>query len=236
MLWQLKKQRENFLVNTKSNLALIIIFVSSCLKAVNCIGYNITTDDDRIVYSPRLFGRSAVVYNNQMYVYGGRKYSVISHTSDMYKYDFDTITGKVTLTMVNQTNSGPSCAFCGPVMIDDSHIMILSHKFADALLNSTESRTVVKPYIFDFSSLTWREKEQPTYNRTEDDVYTMRARHSTVLGSDGMVYVIGGTNHFESDTSLNTSWYYDLVSNSYGTINNNGFNYLAIGPSVFILP
>lgn len=217
-------------------LAALFIFTTFCLELVKGTGYEITTTDDRIKYSPRLFGRSTVVYNNNMYVYGGRKYNVISHTSDMYEYNFDTTSGKVTMSMVTQTNSGPSCAFCGAVMIDENRMMILSHKFANAAINSTESKTIVKPYIFDFTSLTWTEKELPTYNKTEKNVFYMRTKHSTVLGTDGMIYVVGGMNYFENNTPLNTSWYYDPVSNHYGTIKNNGFDYKSIGPSAFNLP
>lgn len=55
------------------------------------------------------------------------------------------------------------------------------------------------------------------------------------MGSDGMIYVIGGVNYFENDTPLHISWYYNPISSYYGTINNNGFNYRAIGHSAFDL-
>lgn len=63
----------------------------------------------------------------------------------------------------------------------------------------------------------------------------MITKHSTLMGSDGMIYVIGGVNYFENDTPLHISWYYNPISSYYGTINNNGFNYRAIGHSAFNL-
>ncbi|KAG2210953.1 hypothetical protein INT47_000110 [Mucor saturninus] len=197
----------------------------------------ITITDESIPYSPRLEGRSAVTYNNKMYVYGGRHMAVVAHSSDMYEYNFETPNGETaTMSLVNQTNKGPSCSFCGAVMIDESHIMILSHQFANSSANSTESKTVVRPYIFDFVSLTWTEKEVPTYNQTDESAFYMRARHGTVLGKDGMVYVIGGINFYEYVTPISTSYFYDPVLNYYGIIKNNGFNYKSIGPSTFNLP
>ncbi|KAG2210949.1 hypothetical protein INT47_000106 [Mucor saturninus] len=172
-----------------------------------------------------------------MYVYGGRYVTVIAHSNDLYEYNFDTPNGETaTMSLVNQTNKGPSCSFCGAVMIDESHMMILSHKFANSSANSTESRTVVRPYIFDFVSLTWTENELPAYNKTHESIFYMRARHSTVLGKDGMVYVIGGTNFYEDSVPLTTSYFYDPFLNYYGIIDNNGFDYKAIGPSAFNLP
>ncbi|KAI7890912.1 uncharacterized protein EV154DRAFT_551937 [Mucor mucedo] len=172
-----------------------------------------------------------------MYVYGGRHLAVVGHSSDMYEYNFDTPNGETaTMSLVKQINQGPSCSFCGAVMIDDSHMMILSHKFANSSASSRESRTVVRPYIFDFVSLTWTEKEVPTYNQTDESAFYMRARHGTVLGKDGMIYVIGGTNFYEDRNPLTTSYYYDPVLNYYGIIDNNGFDYKTIGPSTFNLP
>ncbi|KAG2210947.1 hypothetical protein INT47_000104 [Mucor saturninus] len=172
-----------------------------------------------------------------MYVYGGRYMAIVGHSNDMYEYNFDTPNGETaTVSMVNQTNKGPSCAFCGAVMIDDSHMMILSHQFANAWANSTESKTVVRPYLFDFVSLTWTEKEVPAYNRTDESAFYMRAKHGTVLGTDGMIYVIGGTNFYEDSTPLTTSYFYDPVLNYYDTIKNNEFEYKAIGPSALNLP
>jgi hypothetical protein len=63
----------------------------------------------------------------------------------MYEYDFNTTTEKVTMSTVNQANSGPSCALCGAVMVDESRMVILAHKFANVSINSAESKTVVKP-------------------------------------------------------------------------------------------
>ncbi|KAG2210948.1 hypothetical protein INT47_000105 [Mucor saturninus] len=172
-----------------------------------------------------------------MYVYGGRYVAVVGHSSDMYEYNFDTPNGETaTMSLVKQINQGPSCSFCGAVMIDDSHMMILSHKFANSSASSTESSTVVRPYIFDFVSLTWTEKEVPTYNQTDESAFYMRARHGTVLGKDGMIYVIGGTNFYEDSNPLTTSYFYDPVLNYYGIIDNNGFDYKTIGPSTFNLP
>ncbi|KAI7890926.1 uncharacterized protein EV154DRAFT_510009 [Mucor mucedo] len=197
----------------------------------------ITITDKSISFSPRLFGRSAVAYKDRMYVYGGKHAALVAHSNDMYEYIFDTPNNeKATMSLVNGTNKGPSCSFCGAVMIDESHMMILSHEYANAWINSTESRTVVRPYIFDFVSLTWTQKEVPSYNKSEENLYYMRAKHSTVLGSDGRIYVIGGTNFFEDTTPLTESYYYDPVLNHYGKINNNGFEYKSIGPTAFNLP
>ncbi|KAI7890911.1 uncharacterized protein EV154DRAFT_589182 [Mucor mucedo] len=212
---------------------LLMIYIGLIKETVS----KVTIVDESIPFSPRLYGRSAVTYNNKMYVYGGRYVAVVGHSSDMYEYNFDTPNGETaTVSLVKQINQGPSCSFCGAVMIDDSHMMILSHKFADYSTGSTKSRTVVRPYIFDFVSLTWTEKEVPTYNQTDESAFYMRARHGTVLGKDGMIYVIGGTNFYEDRNPLTTSYFYDPVYNYYGIIDNNGFDYKTIGPSTFNLP
>lgn len=52
-------------------MALYLLFII-CIGLVEGVVSHITIGDESIVSSPRLYGRSVVVYNYKIYVYGGK--------------------------------------------------------------------------------------------------------------------------------------------------------------------
>lgn len=195
--------------------------------------YPVNINDAAITSSPRLSGRSTVVYENKMYVYGGKTVTFSPATNKMYVYDFETDPEGARMSLVEQKNPGPICFFCGAVMIDNgTRMMILTENIEDV---TSRNNSIVQPYIFDFKTSTWTiDNRPPVLNEALRDVFKIRYKHSTVLGADGMVYTIGGAD-FYNDKNAETSWYYNPVDNSYGTIANYDMNYTVIGHNVFVL-
>lgn len=209
-------------------LTIVFWIYPSIVKA----SYQVTVEDKNLTFSPKLFGRSTVVYNDTMYVYGGQTSLGIAYSNDMYAYEFDVISDKVKMTKVKQVNKGPLCTFCGAVMIDEKRMMILTHDF------NKQIPDVVKPFIFDFETREWTSNvDPPTYNEAHQSYFQMRKKHSTVLDSNGNVYTIGGVNFFYDETPQMFSWYFDQKNNSYGIVqDNNTETYMVISPNAFNLP
>ncbi|KAI8061326.1 hypothetical protein BDF21DRAFT_403129 [Thamnidium elegans] len=156
----------------------------------------------------------------------------------MYVYDFETDPEGARMSLVEQKNPGPVCFFCGAVMIDNGTRMMILTENIDGLtyrdLNNTNS--IVQPNIFDFKTSTWTiDDRPPVLNEALRDVFQIRNYHSTVLGADGLVYTIGGKYHY-TDKPAETSWYYNPIDNSYGTIANyNMYVYRVMGHNSFVL-
>lgn len=214
----------------------LILFLTSVAYA----RYPIHIDNDEIKFSPRLLGSSTVVYQDAIYIYGGQygPEDVTTSTNKMYKYTFDAGNDLVTLALVDQVNDGPNCTYCGAVMINEYQMMILAHDYANENYESPLTKTVVRPYIFDFTTNTWNTSiNTPSYPENNASVFRMRARHTTVL-QDQVIYTLGGADFYNNyDTvALSTSWYYDIRSHSYGVIKNNGFDYKSIQGCAFNMP
>ncbi|KAI7877303.1 uncharacterized protein EV154DRAFT_576901 [Mucor mucedo] len=201
--------------------------------------YPVTVDDPRIKFSPRMYGRTTVVVNDTMYVYGGRTSLGAIYTNNMYRYNFNQDTGIVNMSMVDQKNAGPNCSFCGAVMMDETRMLILTHDFANATEEDSENiMQVVRPFVFDFETLTWSSNSTtPRYNASMNSTFTMRAKHSTVLGGDGLIYTIGGVSFFNESIRDNPSWYYDMKNDYYGIIqpNSDSIDIFPIGGNAFNL-
>lgn len=202
--------------------------------------YPIHIDNNEIKFSPRMLGSSTVVYQDALYIYGGQygPEDVTTSTNRMYKYTFDAGNDLVTLALVDQVNEGPNCTYCGAVMINENQMMILAHDYANENSESPLTKTVVRPYTFDFTTNTWNTSISiPSHPKDNSSVFRMRARHTTVL-HDQVIYTLGGADFYNNyDTvALSTSWYYDIPSHSYGVINNNGFDYRSIQGCSFNMP
>lgn len=229
-------------VDTSSSRFIIsmLLYFIPLLASVAYARYPIQITDDEIKYSPRILGRSTVVYKNAMYVYGGQygPEEMLTSTNKMYKYTFDTENDLVSMTLVNQANEGPNCTYCGAVMINGHQMMILTQAYANEGTANPLTKSVVRPYIFDFTTNTWDLNiSTPSYPLQNESVFRMRSRHNTVI-HDNVIYTLGGTDFYSSfdTTALNTSWYYDIKSHSYGIVNNNGFSYRSIQGCSFNLP
>ncbi|KAG2204366.1 hypothetical protein INT47_009408 [Mucor saturninus] len=201
--------------------------------------YPVTVNDPKIKFSPRMYGRTTVVVNDTMYVYGGRTSLGAIYTNNMYRYNFNQDTGIVNMLMVDQKNAGPNCSFCGAVMMDETRMLILTHDFANATEEDPENiMQVVRPFVFDFETLTWSSNSTtPRYNASMNSTFTMRAKHSTVLGDDGLIYTIGGVSFFNESIRDNPSWYYDMKNDYYGIIqpNSDSIDIFPVGGNAFNL-
>jgi hypothetical protein len=184
--------------------------------------YPVAILDNEQKFSPRLYGVSTIVYNNEMYAYGGQTALAFLVSNKMYKFSFDIEKKNVSMETVDQATPGPNCTSCGSVLINKTQMLVLTHEHASR--NDTETaQQVVKPYTFDFVTKAWSEPvpaNLPRYNELQKHVFVMRRRHKTILGKDGCVYVIGGTNFFNS-TYMQESWYYDPSKNEYGVLSDN---------------
>lgn len=200
--------------------------------------YPVNINDAAIRYSPRLHGRSTVVYENKMYVYGGKTVSPSPPTNKMYVYDFETDPEGARMSLVEQKNPGPICFFCGAVMIDNGTRMMILTENIDGVnfRDSNNNNSIVQPYIFDFKTSTWTiDNRPPVLNEALRDVFKIRYLHSTVLGADGLIYTIGGADYYSNEIA-ETSWYYNPVDNSYGTIANYNMEvYPVVGHNAFVL-
>lgn len=212
---------------------LSILWIS--LIVVECV-FPVIIDSPEVKFSPRLDGRTTVVYKNKMYVYGGRAVTLAPPTNQMYVYDFEKDPNAARMSLVNQKNSGPTCYYCGGVMIDDHRMMILTTDIAPLItIPNLADTTIVRPHIFDFETSTWTIDERtPIYNESLRHVFQARVQHTTVLGNDGLVYTIGGTDFIYANTTQE-SWYYNPADNSYGVIESNGFPYHGIEHNSFVL-
>ncbi|KAI7888317.1 uncharacterized protein EV154DRAFT_484179 [Mucor mucedo] len=214
-----------------------LIIFRTCLTLVGA-EYPVTIDDPDIKFSPRLFGRSTVMVNDTMYVYGGQSALSVGSSNDMYAHDFNVNTGVVNMLKVQQKNAGPMCAFCGAVMLNNTHMMILTNEFINATMDVPESDRVVRPYIFDFKTFTWfTNPTPPSYNTSLSIAFNLRTLHSTVLSADGMIYTMGGISYYQISTLSPYTWYYDPVKHGYDIVGDyNGLNYSSISPFTFNLP
>ncbi|KAG2235326.1 hypothetical protein INT48_007957 [Thamnidium elegans] len=198
---------------------------------------SLIVNNTAIKFSPRLHGRSTVVYENRMYVYGGRGADASPLTNNLYVYDFDTDSNAAVLSLVNQTNSGPVCFFCGAVMIDDTRMLILTKEIAGLSMVNATNDTIVQPFIFDFKTSSWSiDNRTPIFDESLKHVFQIRHQHATVLGDDGLIYTIGGVDYFRFGLVAKTSWYYNPSDNSYGIIADfNQTSYTAVGHNAFRL-
>lgn len=121
-------------------------------------------------------------------------------------------------------------------MINEKQVMILSHDYANVSSRDPLSNTTVRPYIFDIESRTWNLTiSTPAFSENANN-FRMRTMHTTVI-HDGIIYTLGGADFYgDIKVALNTSWYYNIQTHSYGLINNNGFDYRSIGGRSFNLP
>lgn len=200
--------------------------------------YPVTISDPTWKYTPRLFGTSAVVYNKDMYVYGGQTALSFEVSNQLFKYSFDLEKKNVSMDSVYQANLGPNCTSCGAVMINENEMLILTHEYANTT-NQSAKMEMVKPYTFNFRTHTWSvpsPENLPKYNETHKHEFVMRRLHSTILGSDGCVYVIGGQNFFDDNSYMYTSWYYDPKKNEYAILTDNRSRKAMAHSSAFNLP
>lgn len=200
--------------------------------------YPVTILDKKLKFSPRLFGVSTVVYNNEMYAYGGQTGLSFGVSNKLFKYSFDLKNKYVSMDTVNQTTPGPNCTYCGAVMISTEKMLILTHE--NGLKNdSASAEQVVKPYTFDLVTREWSvptSENLPIYDESQKHVFTMRKRHQTILGQDGCIYVVGGTNFFNDSLFMQESWYYDPSRNEYGVLSGNIANKTRAHSSLVNLP
>ncbi|GAA5801944.1 hypothetical protein HPULCUR_007402 [Helicostylum pulchrum] len=156
----------------------------------------------------------------------------------MYVYDFETDPEGARMSLVEQKNPGPICFFCGAVMIDNGTRMMILTENIDGVnfRDSNNNNSIVQPYIFDFKTSTWTiDNRPPVLNEALRDVFKIRYLHSTVLGADGLIYTIGGADYYSNEIA-ETSWYYNPVDNSYGTIANYNMEvYPVVGHNAFVL-
>jgi hypothetical protein len=201
--------------------------------------YPVNILDTKLKFTPRLFGVSTVVYNDEMYAYGGRTGLSFEVSNNLYKYIFDLEKKNVSMETVNQMKSGPNCTSCGAVMISQDKMLILTHEHA---LNKNEPASideVVKPYTFDLKTNDWSvpsPENLPKYDLSQKHIFTMRRGHKTILGSDGCVYVVGGLNFFNDSVYMYDSWYYDPTKNEYGVLSDNRIGKTRVYSSLINLP
>lgn len=185
--------------------------------------YPVAILDQQLKFSPRLFGVSTVVYNNEMYAYGGQTGLSFNASNNMYKYNIDLEGKNISMETVTQKNPGPNCTSCGAVMISEDKMLLLTQENASNN-NSAPIMEVVKPYTFDLKTKEWSVpplENLPRYDASQQRVFTMRKGHKTILGSDGCVYVVGGLDFFNDSSYMHDSWYYDPVRNEYDVLSDN---------------
>jgi hypothetical protein len=209
-----------------------------CLMQYSEAKYYVTILGKKQKFTPRLFGVSTFVYNNEMYAYGGQTGLSFGVSNNMYKYSFDLKKNSVSMEVVDQAIPGPSCTSCGAVMISQNKMLILTHENASKN-DSISAEEVVKPYTFDLRTKIWSVPavgDLPRYDEAQKHVFVMRRHHSTILGSDGCVYVIGGQHFFNRSLFLQESWYYDPNKNEYGVLSDNRLIKTRIHSSSINLP
>jgi hypothetical protein len=199
--------------------------------------YPVTILDKNLRFSPRLFGVSTVVYNNEMLAYGGQTGLSFGESNSLFKYSFDFENKNISMDTMNQTKPGPKCTSCGAVMISQDKMLVLTHEITSK--NGSLVEDVVKPYTFDLKTNQWSvpaPENLPRYNATQKHVFVKRKLHNTILGSDGCVYIVGGLNFFNDSLYMQESWYYDPVKNEYGVLSYNGIAKTRVHSSLINLP
>jgi hypothetical protein len=200
--------------------------------------YPVDILDKKLKFSPKLFGVSTIVYNNELYAYGGQTALSFVVSNHLYKYSFGLDNRYVSMDTVYQASPGPNCTSCGAVMINADKMLILTHENASKN-DSASAEQAVKPYTFDFITKEWSvptSENLPRYNAGQKHIFTMRRRHNTILGSDGCIYVVGGTNFYDDTLYMQESWYYDPRKNEYGVLSDNRVHKTRAHSSIFNLP
>ncbi|CAO3613080.1 unnamed protein product [Mucor fragilis] len=147
----------------------------------------------------------------------------------MYVYEFFESNRSITLSLEDMNGSGPKCSSCGAVLLPNtSKMLVLSYdhdKVDNWGVNITNIPPVL-PYVYDFETKQWSiETETPRLNANNQstDIFGVRFGHNTVVGSNGMVYIIGGRSIWSGSGSarlacLTSTWYYNPEDHSYNAL------------------
>lgn len=209
-------------------LASAFILLSLVVSPARC-KFSVEITDPRVKINPGLNDASTVVYNNKIYVYGGAQINGQKYSNNMYVYEFFESNGSITLSLEDMNGSGPKCSSCGAVLLPNtSKMLVLSYdhdKVDNWGVNITNIPPVL-PYVYDFETKQWSiETETPRLNANNQstDIFGVRFGHNTVVGSNGMVYIIGGRSIWSGSGSarlacLTSTWYYNPEDHSYNAL------------------
>ena len=181
-----------------------------------------------------LYGHSAVIYDNNMYIFGGYNGSTLYN--NIYKYD---ITNN-SWSLLNTNGTSPSARYYHTAIVTKDEMIVYGGK-------NTSNITIQDSYLFDFNNNTWyllNNDVATTHTQTSTSIpnysFGSKALHYN-SGNDYKIYLYGGYNSqnttliggngiiHTSDISHNLTEYVIVESGNTFTFNTNSDGRVGIG-------